>query len=74
MEDIENCFICNSEITHDMEVCPNCGTIIYRKLEDINTENRYDYDKKKKLEHLHKIELTLENLEHELEAFLCKKL
>lgn len=73
MDEKEKCIICKKEISKDLDICPYCGSAVIKSDDHVNHNNRYDYDKEKKLKHLHEIELTLYHLEEELDAFLCKK-
>ncbi|MGL1894430.1 MAG: hypothetical protein OCD02_22555 [Spirochaetaceae bacterium] len=68
MSDYEECLICKNIIPKNMDICPSCGNIVIRSSSD-DTRNTAD----KKMEQLEHLDLTLSNLEHELDAILCKK-
>ena len=60
-------------VINDSQRCQYCGN--HKDTTTHKSEYRecYDYDVNKKLEHLHRIEITLNRLEEELDLFLCKK-
>ena len=60
-------------VVNNSQSCQYCGNNRDTPAHKDEYRECYDYDVNKKLEHLHRIDVTLSRLEEELNLFLCKK-
>lgn len=71
MRESIKCFFCEKEFPDSFSYCPWCGGAIVEKVGNHTEGNRkYGYSMDNKLDDLNKLEISLNHLEQEIDAFL----